>query len=273
MGDYAIRAQFTAACEPAAVVRWLDTVDGIAGWWSDTVGGRASDAGDRFTVSFPDAPMDFELEVREASEAAVEWFVAENPGSYDLFCAEYCGVGHADMITTVEALPEAEFREWLSVLPPKEDAGKELLQKHGCLGCHSLDGTKMVGPTFQGIGGREVVVIKDGAEDKLVSDQAYLERAILEPGVEIVKGYPPAMPTYAGRIPEDEVSSIFDKFIQSSRTKTGAGGTGLGLSISREIVMAHHGRIWACNSPDGGAAFTFVLPIRYEAPARSAEAA
>ena len=79
MGDYAIRAQFTAACEPAAVVRWLDTVDGIAGWWSDTVGGRASDAGDRFTVSFPDAPMDFELEVREASEAAVEWFVAENP--------------------------------------------------------------------------------------------------------------------------------------------------------------------------------------------------
>lgn len=60
-------------------------------------------------------------------------------------------------------------------------------------------------------------------------------------------------------IPEDELDSIFDKFIQSSKTKTGAGGTGLGLSISNDIIKAHHGKIWAENNPDGGASFIFYL--------------
>ena len=62
-------------------------------------------------------------------------------------------------------------------------------------------------------------------------------------------------------IPESELKTIFDKFIQSTKTKTGAGGTGLGLSICREIVTAHKGRIWAENNPNGGAIFKFLLPI------------
>ncbi len=60
-------------------------------------------------------------------------------------------------------------------------------------------------------------------------------------------------------IPEDELESIFDKFIQSSKTKTGAGGTGLGLSISHDFIHAHSGKIWAQNRPTGGAIFTFIL--------------
>jgi len=61
-------------------------------------------------------------------------------------------------------------------------------------------------------------------------------------------------------VPAPELSSIFDKFIQSSGTKTGAGGTGLGLAISQQIVRAHGGRIWAENSPAGGAVFRFAIP-------------
>jgi signal transduction histidine kinase len=61
-------------------------------------------------------------------------------------------------------------------------------------------------------------------------------------------------------IPEAELETIFDKFVQSSTTKTGAGGTGLGLSICREIIMAHAGRIWAEQGPGGGAVFSFALP-------------
>lgn len=61
-------------------------------------------------------------------------------------------------------------------------------------------------------------------------------------------------------IPDDELDFIFQKFVQSSKSKTGAGGTGLGLAISQEIVHAHHGKIWAKNNPDGGATLSFVLP-------------
>ena len=61
-------------------------------------------------------------------------------------------------------------------------------------------------------------------------------------------------------IPEGELDTIFDKFVQSSLTKTGAGGTGLGLAICHEIVTAHAGRIWAENRPEGGARMTFTVP-------------
>ena len=138
------------------------------------------------------------------------WFVADQPGSYDLFCAEYCGVGHSAMITTVEAVPMTEFSAWLVSRPADTDAGKTLLQKHGCLGCHSLDGSPMVGPSFQGIGGRQVVVTSNGESRTLTSDRDYLEKAILEPAADIVEGFPPTMPSYAGRIPEEDLSGILD---------------------------------------------------------------
>lgn len=66
---------------------------------------------------------------------------------------------------------------------------------------------------------------------------------------------------YGPGIPLAELDTIFDKFVQSSKTKTGAGGTGLGLAICREIVAAHGGRIWAECPPDGGACLAFTLPI------------
>jgi PAS domain S-box-containing protein len=62
-------------------------------------------------------------------------------------------------------------------------------------------------------------------------------------------------------IPPDELDRIFEKFVQSSRTATGAGGTGLGLAICREIVTQHGGRIWAENTSPHGAVITFELPV------------
>lgn len=62
-------------------------------------------------------------------------------------------------------------------------------------------------------------------------------------------------------IPEDELQDVFEKFTQSSRTKTGAGGTGLGLAICKEIISAHRGIIWAENNASGGARFSFLLPF------------
>jgi PAS domain S-box-containing protein len=62
-------------------------------------------------------------------------------------------------------------------------------------------------------------------------------------------------------IPKDELERIFEKFVQSSRTNSGAGGTGLGLTICREVIARHHGRIWAENVAPQGAAVCFELPI------------
>lgn len=61
-------------------------------------------------------------------------------------------------------------------------------------------------------------------------------------------------------IPENELESVFDAFIQSSKTKTGAGGTGLGLAISKRIIVAHEGRIWATLNPEGGSTLHFTVP-------------
>jgi len=69
-------------------------------------------------------------------------------------------------------------------------------------------------------------------------------------------------------IPENELETIFNKFIQSSKTKTGAGGTGLGLSICQEIIKGHNGKIWAENNPEGGATFSFILPYELETTPR-----
>ncbi len=70
-------------------------------------------------------------------------------------------------------------------------------------------------------------------------------------------------------IPKNELKTVFDKFIQSSKTKTGAGGTGLGLAICYEIVKHHGGKITADNNPEGGAVFTFILPYKFSHPVHS----
>lgn len=72
-------------------------------------------------------------------------------------------------------------------------------------------------------------------------------------------------------IPPSELEAVFDKFVQSSKTRSGAGGTGLGLAISREIVIHHNGRIWCENNTSSGARFTLLLPMESEA-ARQREA-
>jgi signal transduction histidine kinase len=61
-------------------------------------------------------------------------------------------------------------------------------------------------------------------------------------------------------VPEGELDKIFDKFIQSTRTTTGAGGTGLGLTICREITLGHGGRIWAQHAHPSGAVLCVELP-------------
>ena len=127
------------------------------------------------------------------------WFVADKAGSYDLFCSQYCGKEHSAMITTVEALPEADFTAWLEQ-KEKPGAGEEkpdgarLAKEKGCLACHSLDGVRGVGPTFKGLFGKQQSVLQDGKPVVITADDAYLRESIRSPNTKIVEGFQPIMP-------------------------------------------------------------------------------
>lgn len=140
------------------------------------------------------------------------WFIAEETGSYDIFCAEYCGQRHSYMLSKVVALPQNKFDNWYASVAPdttgisrakeKKSSGDEAAQKGsmivktngGCLACHSLDGSRLVGPSFKGVFGTQVTVLADGKEKTVTVDEEYIRRSIHDPGAEIVKGYPKVMP-------------------------------------------------------------------------------
>jgi cytochrome c oxidase subunit 2 len=144
------------------------------------------------------------------------WFVATKAGSYDLFCSQYCGLGHSAMISSVEALPEAEFDAWLKQEGGKaRQSGQELLKKYGCLGCHSLDGSNGVGPSFKGLPGRKIKVMRAGKLVAITADDAYLRESIRTPAADVVEGYQPIMPAYP-TLTDDEVEAMV-QFIHGLR--------------------------------------------------------
>jgi len=155
------------------------------------------------------------------------WFRPEKDGEYDLFCAEYCGSGHSAMISVVEAMPEEDFRAWYEQEESPLDAS-ELLKKHGCIGCHSLDGSVSVGPTFRHFAQRErTVVLPDGSKRTLIPDEEYVRRAILEPKAELVEHLPAIMPSFEGRIPKEELDPIVDWLLEQKEGEKSPDGEAL----------------------------------------------
>ncbi len=137
------------------------------------------------------------------------WFNSDTTGEFDILCAEYCGLKHANMIATLKIVPQEEFQEWLA----GEDAGSRkaqaLFENYGCTSCHSLDGTDGVGPSLAGLGGRMVAVTDaSGAEKTVSSDEGYLRRAVLDPGAEVVKGYAPSMPPFEGVVTDEDLTAM-----------------------------------------------------------------
>ncbi len=139
------------------------------------------------------------------------WFQPDEIGSFDIFCAEYCGTGHSAMLSKVNVMAESDFTAWLEgAEKPKPLTGKDLLKTKGCLGCHSLDGSPLVGPSFKGIFGRTEKVVTDGREREVVIDEAYLRRSMLEPAADVVVSFPPIMPSQKGVLTEEEIASIIE---------------------------------------------------------------
>ena len=138
------------------------------------------------------------------------WFTANEAGTYDIFCTEYCGLEHSHMRSKLITMPVAEFNAWYQgrAEAKGKEKGLELLQTKGCLGCHTTDGTPKVGPTLKGLFGSKVTVLTNGSERTILADEEYLKMSVLKPAADIVKGYPNIMPKLS--MTEEELDEIVD---------------------------------------------------------------
>ena len=127
------------------------------------------------------------------------WFRATKPGTYRLYCTEYCGMDHSQMKTVVVVHEEGGYEKYLQqkynefLTSPPEVLGAMFYQQKGCAACHSLDGSDKAGggPSFKGYFGTEQPMT-DGSRVKI--DENYLRESMMQPTAKIRKGYPPIMP-------------------------------------------------------------------------------
>ena len=149
------------------------------------------------------------------------WFIGQKEGAYELFCTEYCGLSHSYMFTEVKVMPVDKFDAWYAMMadttrkstetgnPVAE--GKRLVEKNGCIACHSADGTKIVGPSFKGVYGHKVLVETDGKEREVLADDEYIKRSIYDPNADVVKGFPKGMMvSYKSQLSDEDVSKIIE---------------------------------------------------------------
>lgn len=162
------------------------------------------------------------------------WFRSSKVGTFDVLCAEYCGLGHSAMNTMIVSLSQGDFERWYEggEAPGAMDGGRELYVKNGCIGCHPLDGLHGVGPSLEKIFGMERIVITREGEKTVIAGEAYVRRSILKPNEELVKGYPPVMPSYEGKIPKDDFEKLlgFLAKMPMPETRDGKGARPAGRS-------------------------------------------
>lgn len=150
------------------------------------------------------------------------WFIAERIGQFDILCAEFCGLRHSYMEGIVKVVSESDYHTWLAnlkVAEPESNKGLELLQNNACLGCHSQDGSKLVGPSFKDLYGKEDFVITNGKERKVIADSTYIKNSIINPNDDVVKGYTQGlMQSYKTVLKEQDIQEII-KYFQAGTKK------------------------------------------------------
>jgi len=143
-----------------------------------------------------------------------QWFEATKPGTYHLFCAEYCGMNHSGMIGQVVVMEPTDFDNWLSGNTNQQSpavAGQQLYQTLGCVSCHGASGEGGRGPALGGVFGKPVF-LNNGQTIK--ADEAYIRESIVNPQAKLVNGFGPIMPTFQGQISEEQLVQIL-AFIKS----------------------------------------------------------
>jgi cytochrome c oxidase subunit II len=138
------------------------------------------------------------------------WFKADRVGTYHLYCSEYCGTDHSVMGGKVTFMNPGDYQDWLTHAGAQQGklaAGRALYQAYGCAGCHEPNAA-VKAPGFAGLYGSRVA-LADGRT--VVANDEWLRQKILNPGGDkLAGGGRQLMPSYAGRIPADELNLLVD---------------------------------------------------------------
>ena len=157
------------------------------------------------------------------------WFRPTKPGTYHLFCAEYCGTQHSGMIGQVVVMEPAQYETWLSgggsATGSLASNGQTIFQQLGCSTCHRSD-TQGRGPNLAGVFGKPVQ-LEDGR--KVTADENYLRECILNPRSKLVSGFKPIMPVFQGLVSEEQVNALV-AYIKSLRQPPAASAGTASLS-------------------------------------------
>lgn len=136
------------------------------------------------------------------------WFEAEHSGTYEVYCAQFCGTDHSAMLARLIVLDPAAYQDWLQGSGSHDDLaaqGKALFRQYGCTGCHVNQASSGIAPPLEGVFGRQVG-LADGSH--VLADEGYLRDSILLPQKQLVAGYAPIMPTYSNLLDEEAVQRL-----------------------------------------------------------------
>jgi cytochrome c oxidase subunit 2 len=132
------------------------------------------------------------------------WFRPDRAGTYHLFCSQFCGTAHSNMIGDVVVMPAQDYATWLTTNGAGDTLaaqGKGLFVRYGCAGCH-LGGGTVRAPSLAGLYGSPVP-LSDGTT--MIADDRYIRDSIMQPKTQVVASYEPLMPSFANVIGEDDL--------------------------------------------------------------------
>ena len=137
------------------------------------------------------------------------WFTATKAGTYHLFCTQYCGTLHSEMIGEVTAMTPADYEAWLAGSTSGTSLaqnGERLFANLGCNACHSGNASAR-GPNLAEVYGSKVQLV-NGSYAQV--DDAFLRDSILNPTMHVTSGYAPIMPTYQGQVSEEGLIDLVE---------------------------------------------------------------
>ncbi len=187
------------------------------------------------------------------------WFTATKPGTYHLFCTQYCGTLHSQMIGEVTVMTPEDYEAWLAGSTSGSSLaqnGERLFAGLGCNACHSGNASAR-GPNLAEVYGAKVQ-LQNGSYTMV--DDAFLRDSILNPTLHVTAGYAPIMPTYQGQVSEEGLIDLVEyikalhsndrvqqtlntSLVQSSGSASGTGENAVQSTVPHAFDAQHSGQV------------------------------